>query len=90
MSKTIKEIKNNKSKLEADILSMLIDFEKENEIKVNYANVTTDRHSYEEEEQTRKQKKKLRKLKGVLDVTIDVNIENDPRSIDVPAQEREI
>ena len=85
MSKTIKEIKNNKSKLEADILSMLIDFEKENEIKVNYANVTTDRHSYEEEEQTRKQKKKLRKLKGVLDVTIDVNIENDPRSIDVPA-----
>ena len=64
---------------------MLIDFEKENEIRVNYANVTTDRHSYEEEKQTRKQKKKLRKLKGVLDVTIDVNIENDPRSLDIPA-----
>ena len=85
MSKTIKEIKENKNRLETDILSMLIEFEDKNEIKVNYVNVSTDRHSYEEEEQTRKQKKKLRKLKGVLDVTIDVNIENDPRSIDVPA-----
>lgn len=86
MSKTIKEIKNNKSKLEADILSMLIDFEKENEIRVDYVNVTTDSHSYEEtERRTADQKKKLRKLKGVLDVSINVNIENDPRSIDMPA-----
>lgn len=85
MSKTIQEIKDNKSKVEADILSMLIDFEKETEIRVNYTNVITDRYSYEEEEQARKQKKKLRKLRGVLDVTIDVNIENDPRSLDIPA-----
>lgn len=86
MSKTIKEVKNNKNKLEADILSMLIDFEKANEIRVDYVNVTTDHHSYEEtERKTEDQKKKLRKLKGVLDVSISVNIENDPRSIDTSA-----
>lgn len=85
MSKTIKEVKNNKNRLEADILSMLIDFEKANEIRVDYVNVTTDHHSYKEtERETGEQKKKLRKLKGVLDVSISVNIENDPRSIDTP------
>ena len=86
MSNTIKEIKDNKSKLEADILSTLIDFEKENEIRVDYVNITTDSYSYEEtEKSTAVQKKKLRKLRGVLDVTINVNIENDPRSVDIPA-----
>ena len=85
MPYTIKEIKDNKSKLETDILSMLIDFEKANEIRVDYVNVTTDHHSYEEtEKKTSEQKEKLRKLRGVLDVTINVNIENDPRSVDLP------
>ena len=87
MSKTIQEIKDNKSKLEADILSMFIDFEKANEIRVDYINITTDSYSYDERERktTEQKKKKLRKLKGVLDVSIIVNIENDPRSIDIPA-----
>ena len=85
MSKTIKEVKNNKNKLEADILSMLIDFEKANEIRIDFVNVTTDHHSYEETERKNgEQKKELRKLKGVLDISINVNIENDPRSVDSP------
>jgi len=85
MSKTIQEVKTDKNKIESDILKMLIDFEKSSEMNIEHVRVTTDRHTYEEEELARAQKKKLRKLKGVLDVTINVNLENDPRSIDIPS-----
>ena len=85
MSKTIQEVKDDKNKIESDILKTLINFEKSSEMRIDQVRVTTDRHSYDEEELARTQKKKLRKLKGVLDVTINVNIENDPRSIDLPA-----
>ena len=81
MSKTVKEIKASKSQLESDILDMLIRFEKDNEIRVDYVNVNSDRY-----DETEKGKKLTRKLicrnKGVIDVTINVNIENDPRSVD--------
>ena len=81
MSLTIEQLKSNKSKLEESILKQLRDFEKESEILISYVNVRIDSHSYEKLEKNRK-KEENRKLKGVLDVTIDVNIENDPRSID--------
>lgn len=83
MSKTIQKVKDDKNKVESDILKTLINFEKSSEMKIDHVRVTTDHHSYDEEELAHKQKKKLRKLKGVLDVTINVNIENDPRSIDI-------
>ena len=85
MSKTIQEVKDDKNKVESDILKTLIDFEKSSEMSIEHVRVTTDHHSYDEEELARKQKNKLRKLKGVLDVTINVNLENDPRSLDIPA-----
>ena len=85
MSKTIQEVKDDKNKVESDILKTLIDFEKSSEMNIDHVRVTTDHHTYDEEELARNQKKKLRKLKGVLDVTINVNLENDPRSIDVSA-----
>jgi hypothetical protein len=85
MSKTIQEVKNDKNKIESDILRMLIDFEKSSEMKIDHIRVTTDHHTYDKEELARNQKKKLRKLKGVLDVTINLNIENDPRSVDIAA-----
>jgi len=85
MPKTVQEVKDEKNKVESDILKMLIDFEKSSEMNIERVRVTTDHHDYEEEEMARNQKKKLRKLKGVLDVTINVNLENDPRSIDIPS-----
>lgn len=85
MSKTIQEVKDDKNKVESDILKTLIDFEKSSEMNIDHVRVTTDHHTYDEEELARNQKKKLRKLKGVLDVTINVNLENDSRSIDVSA-----
>ena len=83
MAKTIQDIKNEKSKIESDILRMLIELEKSSEMNIEHVRVTVDHHSYEEEELNRKEKKKLRKLKGVVDVTINLNIENDPRSVDI-------
>ena len=85
MSKTIQEVKDDKNKVESDILKTLIDFEKSSEMNIDHVRVTTDHYTYDEEELARSQKKKLRKLKGVLDVTINVNLENDPRSVDTVA-----
>jgi len=80
---TIKEIKERKSKIEADFLAILRKFEKESQLKIKEVVVSIDKHSWEDIEKARRNSKyKLPKLKGVLDVTIYADIENDPRSID--------
>ena len=83
MSLTVEEIKQKKSKLEADFLKNLKDFEKISEISIGYVEVKIDRHSYDEQKDTQGSGKKLRILKGVLDVSIEVNIANDLRSVDM-------
>jgi len=84
MSMTVEDIKKKKTDLEIAFLKDLKQLEKETEITINRVEVRIDRHTYEEREDARKDGKldKLRKLKGVLDVVISMNIDNDPRSID--------
>lgn len=85
MNKTIPEIKKIKSDIESQILTLLKEFEKVSELQIEYVEVQVDHLSYEEKDILRTAKnKKHRKLKGVLDVTINANIENDPRSVDIP------
>lgn len=80
---TILEIKKDKNKIEADILKLLKDFEKSSELRIRRVEVTIDRITWEEEEKLRKNpKNKPRELKGVLDIIIHCDIENDPRSVD--------
>ena len=86
MSKTIEEIKEEKSRIEGEFLRKLTGLEKFSEMRIDHVRVGIDNYGWEEEEQSRKDKKKLRKLQGVLDVVIELNIENDPRSIDEPAE----
>jgi len=83
MSKTVVEIKNSKNKIEADILKTLKDFEKSSELRIRRVEVSIDHISWEEEEKLRKNpKNKPRSLKGVLDVIIHCDLDNDPRSVD--------
>lgn len=88
MPMTIKDIKKKKSDLEISFLKDLKQLEKEAEISINHVEVKIDRHDYDEREKARKADGKskglrgLRVLKGVLDVVISINIENDPRSVD--------
>ena len=88
MSLTVDEIKQKKSKLEANILKDLRALESSSDLKISYVEVNIDRHSYDEEEKMRKDGKKLRTLKGVIDVRIELNIADDPRSIDMPKEVR--
>ena len=83
MKITVEEIKKKKSELESEFLKKLKSFEKLSEISIEYVDVKIDRHDYEEREESKRTGKKLHKLKGVLDVQINVNISNDPRSIDL-------
>ena len=80
---TVSEIKKQKTDLEADFLKKLQTFEASSDIQINHVIVEIDNYSYDEEEGYRKTKKKPRPLKGVLSVVIKVEIENDPRSVDI-------
>ncbi len=82
MAKTVQQIKADKSEVEQKMLGMLKDLETSSKMRINYVDVKTDRHSYEEEEKSRNGKKKLRQLKGVLDVMIQMDLGDDPDSID--------
>lgn len=85
MANTIEETKAEKSEIESKILKMLKDLEASSGMIIDYVDVRTDRHSYEEQENAKKNPKaSLRKLKGVLDVMIQMNLGNDPDSIEVP------
>lgn len=81
-SLTIEEIKNRKSEVEKDILKMLRDFEKETETMISYVSTQIDRgdDSWDIEKSGKPGKK--RKSKGLLDFTLELNLENDVRSID--------
>jgi len=83
-SKSIEEIKQLKSAAEKEIMKIIDKFEKESEIHVTSARANIDHHSYEEREDARRadKPKPLRKLKGIQDFVIEINLENDPRSID--------
>ena len=81
--KTIEEIKNAKSIIEAEILKTLRTFEKDSELRISRVNIKIDQPSWDDEEKARKDPKfKLKPLKGILDVTIHADIEDDPRSVD--------
>ena len=82
MLNTIEKIKVRKSEIEQQILKILRAFAEEVDMNLRHVDVKVDHHSYEEDEEHRKYKKKLRKLKGVLDVNINMNLDNDPSSID--------
>lgn len=85
MAKTVEEIKAEKSEVEGKILKMLKDLEASSGMIIDYVDVRTDRHSYEERECTEgNSKTSLRKLKGVLDIMIQMNLGNDPDSMEVP------
>ena len=82
MLNTIEKIKIKKSEIEQQILKILRTFAKEVDMNLMSVDVKVDHHSYEEEEDYRRNKKKLRELKGVLDVNINMNLDDNPRSID--------
>lgn len=85
MAKTVEEIKAEKSEVEGKILKMLKDLEASSGMIIDYVDVRTDRHSYEEREGTEGNSKiSPRKLKGVLDIMIQMNLGNDPDSMEVP------
>ena len=73
MALTIPEVVTEKKKIEKAIAKLLTDFEKEAQIKVNWLN-------YRNEKYDEKKAKRIR-LKSP-EVTIEVNIDDDPRSID--------
>ena len=84
MSKTIAEIKKDKNEAETKILTLLTEFEKTSELHISRVIVRIDHLTYDEEQKlNEKPKKPSRKLRGVLDVSIVADTENDPRSIDV-------
>lgn len=83
MSLTIEEIKSKKSNIEAGILKDLRSLESNSDLKISYVEISIDQYSYEEKERSKEKKKKLRPLKGVIDVKIELNIADDPRSVDL-------
>ena len=72
MSLTVKEILDEKTDLEIEITKMLRAFTNKAEIKVDYLRWKTEKYD--------EKKKKYVKIKPVI--KIDVNIDNDPRSLD--------
>lgn len=81
MAKTVQEIKKDKSEVEQKILGILKELEASSKIQMEYVEVEVDRHSHEEWEEAQKDGKKLRQLKGVLNVIIQLNLENDSDSL---------
>ena len=69
-SLTIKEIIKKKKQLEIDVNNLLTTFEKESEIVIDYLNRRT--HTYTKHKRVRLKKPTL---------NIEVNIDNDPRSL---------
>jgi len=72
MSLTVKEILDEKTDLEIELTKMLRAFTAKAEIKVDYLRWKTEKYD--------EKKKKYVKIKPVI--KIDVNIDNDPRSLD--------
>lgn len=70
MSLTIKEIIKKKKDIEVKINKLITEFEAESEIVVDYVNRNT--HTYKKDKRVR--------LKSPT-LTLDVNIDNDPRSL---------
>ena len=77
---TIEEIKELKTKTEKEILKLIINYEAKTETRVRHISVNSD--TGDDTWNVPANKIKMRKSRGVLDVTMETTMDNDVRSID--------